>query len=205
MDWLYTFLIGITAVISAFGGALAAINKTKKQLEETIPKKIRRQSNIDLEIIRRMEQVKELVNADRIQLYDFHNGDHYANGRSALKTTCTYEVTRAGVSGYQIKLQAIPLSCMPRFVKRLLDKNVIEVNDIEDIKDSMPSTYNIKKEQGIKSFYDIVLNNKEGEPIGFLAIQYTINSHETYNNNDKENILRLKFFIEENLEMLIKK
>ena len=205
MDWLYTFLIGITAVISAFGGAIAAINKTKKQLEETIPKKIRRQSNIDLEIIRRMEQVKEIVNADRVQLYDFHNGEHYANGRSALKTSCTYEVTRAGISGYQIKLQAIPLSCVPRFVKTLLDKNSLEVKNIEDIKETMPSTYNLKKEQGIKSFYDIVLNNKEGEPIGFLAVQYVSKSHETYNSNDKENILRLKFFIEENLELLIRK
>ena len=51
MDWLYTFLIGITAVISAFGGAFAAIAKTKKQIEETLPKKIRRQSNIDMDII----------------------------------------------------------------------------------------------------------------------------------------------------------
>ena len=69
----------------------------------------------------------------------------------------------------------------------------------------MPSTYSLKKAQDIKSFYDIILNNKQGDPIGFIAIQYVNDYHKTYNNNDRESLLRLKFFIEENLEMLIKK
>lgn len=205
MDWLYTFLIGITAVISAFGGAFAAIAKTKKQIEETLPKKIRRQSNIDMDIIKRMEQLKELVMADRVQIYDFHNGEHYANGRSALKTTCTYEVVRQGISSYQLKLQALPLSCIPRFLKALLDQGTLEVNNLDEIKDNMPSTYNLKKEQGIKAFYDVVLHNKEGEAIGFIGIQYVDHKKPAYNNNDKESILKLKFFIEENLEALIHK
>ena len=69
----------------------------------------------------------------------------------------------------------------------------------------MPSTYNLKKEQGIKAFYDVVLHNKEGEAIGFIGIQYVDHKKPTYNNNDKESILKLKFFIEENLEALIHK
>lgn len=205
MQWLTAFLIALTALISAFTGFLLAFTKLKKQVEETIPSKIRRQSSIDAEIIRRMEQVKELLNADRVQIYDFHNGEHYANGRSALKTSCTYEVIRQGVASYQMKLQTIPLSCIPRFIKTLLDKNYLEVNNIENLKESMPATYSLKKAQDIKSFCDIILNNKQGEPIGFIAIQYVNDYHKTYNNNDKESLLRLKFFIEENLEMLIKK
>ena len=55
-----------------------------------------------------------------------------------------------------------------------------------------------------KSFYDIILNNKEGEPIGFLGIQYVHKCHKSYNNNDREEVLRLKFFIEEKLEKMIK-
>lgn len=152
-----------------------------------------------------MEQVKELLNADRVQLYDFHNGEHYANGRSALKTSCTYEVLRQGITSHQMKLQSIPLSCIPKFIKTLLDKNQLEVKDIEDLKETMPATYSLKKAQGIKSFYDIILNNKQGEPIGFIGIQYVNDYHKKYNNNDRESLLRLKFFIEENLEMLIKK
>lgn len=205
MELLTAFLLALTALISAFTGVLLAFTKLKKQVEETIPSKLRRQSGIDTEIIRRMEQVKELLNADRVQLYDFHNGEHYANGRSALKTSCTYEVLRQGITSHQMKLQSIPLTCIPKFIKTLLDKNQLEVKDIEDLKETMPATYSLKKAQDIKSFYDIILNNKQGEPIGFIAIQYVNDYHKTYNNNDRESLLRLKFFIEENLEMLIKK
>lgn len=205
MEWLTAFLIALTALISAFTGVLLAFTKLKKQVEETLPSKIRRQTNIDAEIIRRMEQVKELLKADRVQIYDFHNGEHYANGRSALKTSCTYEVLRQGIISHQMKLQSIPLSCIPKFIKCLLDKSFLDIKDIEEIKDIMPATYSLKKAQDIKSFYDIILNNKQGEPIGFIAIQYVNESHKTYNSNDRESLLRLKFFIEENLEMLIKK
>lgn len=205
MEWITALLVGITAIISAAGTLVVTAIKTKKQIEETIPKKLKKQCNIDAEITQRMEDIKEILGADRVQIYDFHNGGHYANGRSALKTSCTYEVTRTGVKGYQMYLQSLPLSAIPRFTKQLLDKGELCVSDIEDIKDKMPGAYNIKLEQGVRGFHDVVLENKEGEPIGFLGIQYVNNSHKTYNSKEKNEILRLKFFIEENLGSMVKK
>lgn len=204
MEWITAFLVGITAIISALGTLVVTAYKTKKQLEEIIPYKLRRQCNIDIEIISRMEELKELLGADRVQIYDFHNGGHYANGRSALKTSCTYEVVRSGVQGYQGMLQAIPLSCIPHFTSRLINECEFDCTNLENIKNVMPGTYGLKKSQGIKSFYDIILNNKKGEPIGFLGIQYVDKCHKTYNSKDKNEVLRLKFFIEENLEKMIK-
>lgn len=205
MDWLNAIIIGITAIVASLGTLIVTIIKTKKQIEDSIPRKLKRQSNIDMEIITRMEELKELLGADRVQVYDFHNGGHYANGRSALKTSCTYEVVRAGIKATQQHLQAVPLSCIPHFTRKLLNDNTFDVTDLEDLKDTMPSTYNLKKELGVKSFYDVILNNKEGEPIGFLGVQYVNKSHKTYNSNDINEILRLKFYIEENLEKMIGK
>ena len=205
MEWFTGILVGITALISAAGTLVVTTIKTKKQIEETIPRKLKKQCGIDTEIIQRMEDIKEILGADRVQIYDFHNGGHYANGRSALKTSCTYEVTRAGVKGYQMYLQSLPLSAIPRFTKALLDKGEMCIHDLDEIKDSMPGAYNIKLEQGVRGFHDIVLENKFGEPIGFLGIQYVNSSHKTYNNKEKNEVLKLKFFIEENLESMIKK
>ena len=205
MQWLTALLMGLTALISAAGTLIVTTIKTKKQIEETIPKKIKKQTNIDTDIIQRMEDIKEFLGADRVQIYDFHNGGHYANGRSALKTSCTYEVVRTGIKGYQMYLQSLPLSAIPRFTKKLLDTGEMCVNDIEEIKYTMPGAYNIKLEQGVKGFHDVILENKDGEPIGFLGIQYVNSSHKTYNNKEKNEILRLKFFIEENLESMIKR
>lgn len=205
MENINSFLLSLTAIVMSLCGLIVAIKKTKKELETALPEKIKKQCSIDLQIIDKMEYVKELLGADRVQLYDFHNGGHYANGRSALKTSCSYEVCKVGVKACQMYMQAIPLSCIPQFTKALLDKEELKIIDLEEIKEKMPATYTLKKSQDIKSFYDIVINNKTGEPIGFLAIQYTKNTKTSFSNEEKTEILRLKFFIEENLEKMVVK
>lgn len=100
-------------------------------------------------------------------------------------------------------LQAIPLSCLPQFVKTLLNKEELKVNNIEDIREQMVSTYHLKKDQGIKCFYDIVIYNDNKEPIGFLAIQYCKENQVDFNQNEINEILKLKFFIEENLGKMV--
>ena len=205
MEKITAIIIAVTGLVTGLSSLIFQLLKAKKEIEETLPQKIKRQCDIDLEIVKRMEQIKELLKADRVQIYDFHNGYHYANGRSALKTSCTYEVCRAGCRAYQMYLQALPLNCIPQFIKKLLNYTKLQVNDLEEIKTEMPATYYLKKDQGIKSFFDIILNNKKGEPIGFLAIQYGEENKVNYNEEEKNEILRLKFFIEENLEKMILK
>lgn len=167
MEKIITLLNTIGSLLIAFAGVYVAYKNSKKTVEEAIPTKIKKQCNVDFEINLRMEYIKELLGADRVQIYDFHNGEHYANGRSALKTTCTYEAIRSGIKSYQNELQTVPLTCIPKFIQALLLREKIECNNIEEIRDSMPATYNLKVSQNVKSFFDVVLNNKNGEPIRF--------------------------------------
>ena len=102
-------------------------------------------------------------------------------------------------------LQAVPLSCIPQFIETLLNDEQLKVNDLEDIKNNMNSTYHLKKDQGVRSFFDIVIHNKNKEPIGFLAIQYLEENKVEFNQDEMNEILKLKFFIEENLEKMITK
>lgn len=102
-------------------------------------------------------------------------------------------------------MQAVPLTCIPRFVETLLNQNELKINDLEEIRNSMPATYELKKDQNIASFYDIILNNKQKEPIGFLAIQYSKTKCVNFNQEEMNEILKLKFFIEENLEKMVTK
>lgn len=203
IDFLNDFSLLILAISAIIVAIIKSYKNTKKELD-TLPKKIKKQTSIDVLITARMEEIKELLNADRVQIYDFHNGGHYANGRSALKTSCTYEVVRTGISPKQMYLQSIPLSCVSKFTRKLLDNEFLEIKNLEDIKDDMPSTYQLKKEMKINSFYDIILNNKEGEPIGFLAVQYVKNEYNILSEKDKQEVLKLKFFVEEQLETMMR-
>lgn len=203
INFLNDFALLIVAVSATIVAIIKSYKNTKSEID-TLPKKIKYQVNIDDSIISKMEDLKELLNADRVQVYDFHNGGHYANGRSALKTSCSYEVIRTGVSHKQSYLQSIPLSCLSRFVSKLMNDGFLEVKNLEEIKDEMPSTYQLKKDMEINSFYDVILSNKNGEPIGFLAVQYVKNEYNILSEKDKQEVLKLKFFVEEQLETMMK-
>ena len=73
MESLTTTVISITALIAAVGTLIATIIKAKKEIENTLPRKIQKQCSIDMEITNKMEDLKEFVKADRVQIYDFHN------------------------------------------------------------------------------------------------------------------------------------
>lgn len=163
--------------------------------------KVPKQAKTDIEIIRRMEQVKELLNADRVLVYEFHNGEHYANGRSALKFSCTYEVYRAGITPIQTKVSAVPISCVPHFITQLLDEEFIKQVNIENIKDKMPATYQLRKSLSITSYQDLVIKNTKGEPVGFIAVQWC--DGKKMCSDDKE-LYKLAAFVEEHILTEIK-
>lgn len=169
----------------------------KTKVTDNLPK----QSAIDIQITERMDYVKELLGADIIQVYEFHNGEHYADGRSAMKLSCTYEVLRAGISSIRFRCQQIPIACIPRFVKRILDDGNYICEDLENLKDSCPATYEFKKSNGIKAFVDIAIRNKKGQVIGFVAAVWT-SDKERFNCNVRE-MEKLAFFTEETLSSLI--
>lgn len=73
MESITTTVISVTALIAAVGTLIATIIKAKKEIENTLPRKIQKQCSIDMEIMNKMEDLKEFVQADRVQIYDFHN------------------------------------------------------------------------------------------------------------------------------------
>ena len=170
------------------------LDKVMDEKKSDVPKKIGKQSEIDCLIMKEAEKLKEFLNADRVQVYEFHNGTHYANGRSALKTTCTYETCRYGISSCLNILSGIPLSIIPNFIKTLLDKGELLVKDLEDLKET--STYALKSTMGIKSFYDVVIRNEVGEPVGFVAVQFCSSDSHFVN---KDAVKKFAWFVENKL------
>ena len=92
------------------------IDQFLKNWQGSVSSKVPKQSQIDIKVLERMEEVKEVLHADRVHVYEFHNGEHYANGRSALKVTCTYEVCRTGIGSTQREIMSVPLSVVPKYI-----------------------------------------------------------------------------------------
>jgi len=192
-----------TLLGTALAGVFIGYKVFKQKIEAflknwsgSVSSKVPKQSQIDIKILNRMEEVKEILDADRVQVYEFHNGEHYANGRSALKVSCTYEVCRIGVKSIQRECMSLPISCIPRYIAKILDNIVSGVADIEEVKDVMPATYNLKVAQGINAYINIIIRNRKKEPVGFIEIQWFDKSKFV---KDDYELMRMATFVEENI------
>ena len=193
--------IGIFAaeLIIAVSVCFSYIKKRTKKPD--ISKLVPKQNEIDLAITGRMDYVKELLNADRIHVYEFHNGEHYSDYRSSCKFSCSYEVVKAGKESVRSKCTNIPISVMPRFINKVTAEGIFHCEDLSCIKDTMPSTHAFKREIGIKTFYDIAIRNASGCVIGFVAIHW---GAESTPNIDEVEIYRLVGYIEEKIQEAIR-
>ena len=146
-----------------------------------------------------MDYYKELLKADRILLFEFHNGQHDSNYRSALKMSASYEVYRAGLESSREKCSNLPIAIMPRFIASITRDGFAWCKDIEEIRYDMGNSYEFKKSIGIKAFYDVAIKDECGNVIGFVAVQW----NETMPTDiDIKNIDHLAWHMEEAVKKL---
>ena len=206
MDWEF-----IKSIAMTFGSIVAAVTISfmtfKKKMDEyvgsrkeNVPKKVIKQSDADHKILTKMEQAKEVLGADRILVFDFHNGEHFANGRSALRMSATYEVTKYGIERKQGNLQKLPLSVLPNLIRELLSKGYFIVDDFEKYNYMQPE-YSICGAFKMKTLYNYVLKDDMGAPVGFISIQFA----NVTKIKNTEVINKLVWFIEEEIEELVEK
>lgn len=161
---------------------------------------VKKQNEIDLDITNKMNYYKELLNADRVLLFEFHNGQHYSNYRSALKMSASYEVYRAGLESSREKCSNLPIAIMPKFINEITKKGYSVCKNIEDIKDDMGNSYEFKKSIGIKSFYDIAIRDKNNNVIGFVAVQWNDIMPDDI---DKKTVEHLAWYLEESVKQMM--
>lgn len=206
MDWNVVKDVAMTvgsvsaAIVIGFFTFKKKMDEYFNNKRENVPGKIIQQSNVDNKILTRMEHAKEILVADRILVFDFHNGEHFANGRSALRMSATYEVTRYGIERKQNVLQKLPLSILPNLIRELLNKGSFIVDDFDKFKDMQPE-YSICGSLNMKSLYNYIIKNENGAPVGFVSIEF---AEKTFEINE-EIVKKLVWFIEEQIGNLVEK
>lgn len=177
------------------------LNKFFNKKQSHVSDNLEKQSKLDANIIDRLEYTKEILGADVIHVYEFHNDSHYSDGRSAMKLSCTYEALRAGVDSIRKNCQQIPIACIPKFVNKIIDDGKYFCDDVEKLSESAPATYGLKKANNIACFADIAIRNKKGKVIGLVAVLW-LYDNKRYNPDEHE-IQKLAYFIEEALSNMI--
>ena len=181
------------------------IDKYKKEYSTAIPKGVIKQNGIDVEIEQKMNYYKELLKADRVLLFEFHNGQHYSSYRSALKMSPSYEVFRAGLDSIRNECSNLPIAVMPNYLAEIINNGYSYCSDIENIKGIMNSTYSFKKALNIKAYYDRAIKDEEGNIIGFVAVEWNnpIPNHIHLLENYSDELDHLAWYLEESVKKLV--
>lgn len=115
-------------------------------------------------------------NANRISVYEFHNGGKTITGIDFKKCSNTYEAVGLGIEEKYNEYQNIPISVNFLWNKLLMDKKPIFISDISILEKTDNTIYQILKSQGIKSYYSKLINDYNGKPIGFITIIFYFNN-----------------------------
>lgn len=155
---------------------------------------VKKQNKIDLDIIKKMDYYKEILNADRIILFEFHNGQHYSNYRNALRLSASYEVYKAGLESTIEKCSGIPIGVIPRFISAITNEGIAKCADTDDKNNDVTSVYEFKKSLNIGAFYDMAIHDRKGNIIGFVAVQWSEAMKDGF---DTDSIEKLTWYLEE--------
>ncbi len=170
-------------------------------------------NEVDMEIQQRLDDVRDLFNADSARIHLVHNGSHYIGGVSSLKVNCAYEVLKFGTKSSQVPLMEMPVTISAPFIDKLLKHTIINCRDIErceglcesqEFCDTRLAAFKqVEKDIcGNEALNAILLTDKNREPIGFITIGYI--NKDNFTMNDGE-LYRLAEFIEDKLSMLAEK
>lgn len=195
-----SFIIGLVLAC----GQLYTVIQMKKQEKEAKSKskknygqQIKAENAHTVKIQEEIEELRQALNADRVQVLEFHNGTDFST-RKGYKMDCTYETIRYGNETAKGLLQNYPTTLLPIFMNKLIDNKQYFVPNVEELRAVDMSTYAMKMNMHVGAFYDVSLEDK-GDVIGILAIQYA--EPKLLNEEQKAILHAKKIVIEELLKL----
>lgn len=108
----------------------------------------------------------------RVNVTQFHNGDHYYSNSSILKMSVTHETTDDSTTRIIESCQNILVSKYHKFLDSLLKEDVIIYDDIQSKTKKDDDMIMLLKVGGIQTYYAVKLFNQKNEVTGFISVSF---------------------------------
>ena len=128
---------------------------------------------LDDKIYKRLWQAMARFNADRVMVFQYHNGEHYFSGRHIKKFTVTHEVVAYNVTSNMEHYQAKIMSGEDHiFVKHLIENSFIYIPDVNKEEVFVESKRSMRHYGQNSGFYGLMKTVGENYPIGNLYLGF---------------------------------
>jgi hypothetical protein len=169
MNWS-DFWVGLGQILA--GVAMGIIAIWIKNLKSYLSKKsIKRSIRENMMIKQILAEIRSYCDADRVQLYQFHNGDHYISGGSIQKASMSHFVLNRGVGvPFESNHQNIPIGYILSAMDDVLKNSSAFYTEEELLQDSFMK--GLLRHGGAKSALLRGIFSANHDMIGFLSISW---------------------------------
>jgi hypothetical protein len=108
--------------------------------------------------------------AERVSIFEFHNGGKNLAGIEFKKCSNTYEAVSLETKPVIKEMQNLPLSVNPLWSRTLVRRCDIRIPSVETLEDTFLKAY--LETQSIKTYYSSLLQDYDNTPIGFITLEY---------------------------------
>lgn len=172
MDWVKIaelLITSLTSIIVALVGAgffrRMSDKKQKSKSRESLMQQIKNDEIVHLSI----REIRRRYNADRVYIWQFHNGGSFYTNAPMQKVSVTYERNSDGLERKAEKNQNHLVSHFTTFIKSVLDNKMFysDVNNMEDL-----GLRSLSLSQGIKSHASVPIFDRDKNLVAILSLDW---------------------------------
>lgn len=172
MDWVKIaelLITSLTSIIVALVGAgffrRMSDKKQKNKSRESLMQQIKNDEIVHLSI----REIRRRYNADRVYIWQFHNGGSFYTNAPMQKVSVTYERNSDGLERKAEKNQNHLVSHFTSFIKTVLDNKMFysDVNNMEDL-----GLRSLSLSQGIKSHASVPIFDRDRNLVAILSLDW---------------------------------
>lgn len=172
MDWINItelLVTSLTSIIVALVGAgffrKMSEKKDKNKSKESLLQQIKNDEIVHLSI----REIRRTYNADRVYIWQFHNGGSYYTNAPMQKVSITYERNSDGLERKAEKNQNHLVSHFTSFIKNVLNGKMFyrDINDMEDL-----GLRSLSQANGTKSHVSVPIFDKDKNLVAILSLDW---------------------------------
>jgi hypothetical protein len=186
MDWTQitiTILTSISSVVVALITAGYFKNRQARAKENSSKKGLMKQIQNDEIIHYALRELRRKYNADRVYIWQFHNGGNFYTTSPMQRASITYERCSEGLERKSEKYQGVLISNFTNYIKSTMD-GIMFYHDVETIPDFALRALILS--HGTFAHVATPLFDKENHLVGIICLEWVFSdiSNEYLLNNE---------------------
>lgn len=186
MDWTKIIELLLTSITSIIIALITAgyFRRRQEKIKENISKQQLMKQIQQSEIVHyALKELRRKYSADRVYIWQFHNGGNFYTSSPMQRATITYERCSEGLERKADKYQGVLISNIPSYIKETMEGNMF-YHDVEQIPDF--ALRSLLLSHGTFAHAATPLYNKDKNLIGIVSLDWVFSEiSENYLNNDQ--------------------